>query len=356
MNTFTVGTILNTIKSKLISPTLVCKQLTLQYPSRLNAMALDPSKIDVSGSGVYSPGEVIFSIALYKVVKISLREDCEIVISESSPRQQLIRHAALLMVDALQLNQGFDISVEVEDLRHCGLGSSSGLISAVAAAINEMYGKPISRLELIGYLAQNHGEEIDDSINHLQHVQCIGGSAVSGLVESGMTVLAGESTPIGTMTIDESYTVLIGIPYDFIAADSKELMRLEMLNMDKFIATGDQYRDKIGYRVTHEMLPQMKRRNLREASRLIFDYRFDYGSIDNCSFVYPKMKEVAKNIRFLFEDNVVDALALSSVGPAFFAITKQPEKCESVFQENNLYVRRTKINNTGYSIINKELI
>ena len=356
MNTFTVGTILNPIKSKLISPTLVCKQLTLQYPSRLNAMALDPSKIDVSGSGIYSPGEVIFSIALYKVVNINLRRDCEIVISESSPRQQLIRHAVLLMRDALRFKQGFDISVEVEDLRHCGLGSSSGLISAVATAINEMYGNPISRLELIAYLAQNHGEEIDDNINDLQHVQCIGGSAAAGLIQSGMIVLAGESIPIGTMEIDESYTVLIGIPNDFIAADSKELMRLEMLNMGKFVATGDQYRDKIGYRVTHEMLPQMKKGNLREASKLIFDYRFDYGSIDNCSFVYPKMKDTAKEIRSLFEDSIVDVLALSSVGPAFFAITKKPDICESVFKDNNLFVRRSRINNTGYSVINKELI
>jgi predicted sugar kinase len=356
MNTFTVGTILNPIKSKLVSPTPVFEKLTLQYPSRLNAMALDPSRIDVNRSGVYSPGEVIYSIALYKIVNINLRRDCEIVISELSPRHQLIRHAALLMKDALHLKQGFNISVEVEDLRHCGLGSSSGLISAVAAAINEMYGNPIPKLELIAYLAQNHGEEIDGSISDLQHVQCIGGSAASGLIESGMTVLTGESTPIGTMLIDTSYTVLIGVPNDYVAADSKELMRLEMLNMDKFIATGNHYRDRIGYRVVHEMLPQMKRGNLREASRLIFDYRFDYGSIDNCSFVYPNMKRIAKNIRFLFEDGTVDVLALSSVGPAFFAITKKPNLCESVFQDNNLFVRKTKINNSGYTIINRVLI
>lgn len=354
MNTFTVGTILNPLKSKLISSTPVCKQLTLQYPSRLNAMALDPSKIDVSGSGVYSPGEVIFSIALYKEITIKLREDFEVVISELSPRHQLIRHAALLMRGALRVKQGFDINVEAEDLRHCGLGSSSGLIAAVAVAINEIYGNPISKLELIAYLAQNHGEEIDSSNNELQHVQCIGGSAASGLIESGMTVLAGKSTPIGTMEIDESYTVLIGIPIDFVAADSKELMRLEMLNMKKFIATGDLYRDKIGYRVVHEMLPQMKRGSLKDASKLIFDYRFDYGSINNCSFVYPKMKEIAQNVRHLFENGIADVLALSSVGPAFFAITKLPDICESVFQENNLFVRRSKINNTGYSVINKK--
>ncbi|MBY0309854.1 hypothetical protein K2Q16_01775 [Patescibacteria group bacterium] len=340
----------------MVTTTPVYKSLVLQYPSRLNAMALDPSQIDVKGNGIYSPGEVIFSIAIYKTVTIRLRIDSQVVITGNSPRHQLITHAVLLMRGVLQTEQGFDIDVESEDLRHCGLGSSSGLISAVATAINEMYGNPIPRLELIAYLAQNHGEEMDDSRNDLQHVQCIGGAAAAGLVESGMTVLAGESTPIGTMSIDDSYTVLIGIPNDFIAPDSKELMRLEMLNMHKFIATGNQYRDKIGYRVTHEMLPQMKKGNLQEAARLIFDYRFNYGSIVNCSFVYPKIIDIAADIRSLFEKDIVDVLALSSVGPAFFAITKEPDICESVFLNNNLGVRRTTINNTGYSVTGSESI
>ena len=89
MNTFKVGSILNPIKTQVVSATPVYKTLTLQYPSRLNAMALDPSKIDVSGSGIYSPGEVIFSISLFKIVKISLRSDGQIVIVEPFLKERM---------------------------------------------------------------------------------------------------------------------------------------------------------------------------------------------------------------------------------------------------------------------------
>ncbi|CAN5751946.1 hypothetical protein BH11PAT2_BH11PAT2_01760 [soil metagenome] len=353
MNTFSVGTITNPLKAVLDVRRPTFSTVQLQYPSRLNAMALDPSKINITEDGIYAPGEVIFSISLYKNVTMRVREDSEIVISESSPRHQLIQHAALLMRSALHTECGFDIDVEAEDLRHCGLGSSSGLIATVAAAINELFGNPIPKIELMAYLAQNHGEEIDGDSERLQHVQCIGGSAAAGLVEAGMTVLAGGSVPIGTMNIDNSYSVLIGIPNEFSAPDAQELMRLELLNMKKFLATGNTYRDLIGYRVTHEMLPNMKLGNLREASKLIFDYRFDYGSIDNCSFVLPRLNEIAVKVRVLFENSLADVLALSSVGPAFFAITKHPDECEKVFVENDMTVRRVRVNNTGYTILNR---
>ena len=353
MNIFRVGSVQNPYKHEVSKVKPAFSKISIKYPARLNAMALDPSQIDVSEQGVYTPGEVIFSIDIYKDVSVTLRKDTEIVISSNSPRQQLIMHAALLMRSALKVDDGFNIDVQALDLRHCGLGSSSGLIAAVASAINELYDNPLKKKDLIAYLAQNHGEEIDEKNNQLQHVQCIGGSAASGLVHGGMKILAGESLPIASMDVDVTYSVLIGVPNDFSAPDSKELMKLEVANMSKFISTGDKYRDKIGYRVTHEVLPAMVKGNLRKASELIFDYRFDYGSIENCSFVYPRIVEISKNIRYLFENGIVDTLALSSVGPAFFAITHNPAETKSVFEENGLKIYEAKVANDGYQIVNK---
>ncbi|MEX0917053.1 MAG: hypothetical protein WDZ90_00795 [Candidatus Paceibacterota bacterium] len=356
MNTFFVGSVINPIKRDVVGALPVLSEISLRYPARLNAMALDPSQIDVSKRGIYTPGEVIFSVDIFKEVLITLREDNLIVISETSPRHQIITHAVLLMRQALKVKHGFNIDVKTLDLRHCGLGSSSGLIASVASAINELYGTPIKKAALIPYLAQNHGEEIDDDSHRLQHVQCIGGSAASGLVIGGMKMIAGESVVIASMDIDSSYSVLIGIPNDFSAPDAQHLMELEISNMSKFVATGNEYRYKIGYRVIHEMIPAMIKNDLHSVSSLIFDYRFDYGSIRNCSFVYPRLVDIAKNIRYLYEDGLVDTLALSSVGPAFFAITHHPEKCRSVFEKNDLKVYEAKIVNHGYQIVNTKVI
>lgn len=352
MNTFPVGAVLNPLKSTPRRAAPVFSEIELKYPARLNAMALDPSQIAVSQQGVYTPGEIVFPIDIYKDVHVSVQPGGEITCSTESPRPQLIRHAALIMRNALGVADGLKIDVRSMDLRHCGLGSSSGLIAAVATAINELYGKPISATDLIPYLAQNHGEEIDDSTDHLQHVQCIGGSAASGLAPGGMTILAGESVPIASMIIDSNYTVVIGIPKHFAAPDARTMMDLEFAHIDKFVETGLKYKDRIGYRVVHETIPAMLKGDLRKASKLIFDYRFDYGSIENCAFAYPKIIDIANNIKSLYVDEIVDTLALSSVGPAFFAITKSPEQCAKIFEANELSVFNARIVNHGYRITN----
>lgn len=350
---FKIGRVLN--PPVMSRPTILYKKIVLLYPARLNAMALDPSKIAVNISGVYSPGEIIFSVEIFKKVSIQARKDRRIFIKTTSKRPRLLLHAARLMQKALRVKHGFDISVEVgEELRHCGLGSSSGLIASVAVGINELYGNPIKACTLMAYLAQNHGEEIDGDSKCLQRVQCIGGSAAAGLVKAGMIILSGVAVPVVTMNISDEYKVVIGIPKDFQAPDAKALMKLEIENMHKFIKTGKEYGPMIGYRILHETLPAMATGELEKASRIIFDYRFNYGSIRNCSFVYPRITAIASRVRHLFEDDKADTLALSSVGPAFFAITKQPKVCIQEFEKAGMRVFLTKINNSGYKVLRRQ--
>jgi len=352
MNTiFKVGKIINPLKNKVVGLRIPkYREVSLLYPARLNAMALDPSKIALSDDGIYSPGEIVFPISIYKKITATLRGDQQIIIKTNTNREQLVRHATLLMFDAFQIKFGITIELHSDDMKHCGLGSSSGMIAATACAINELYGNPISKMELIQYLAQNHGEEIDNDKEHLQHVQCIGGSAAAGLVKGGMIILSGQSIPIVSVPIESSVSVVIGVPIDFVPLDAKALMGLEMANMNKFIYTGQTYTEKIAYRLIHETIPSMKIGDLYKASKLLFDYRFNYGSIENCSFVYPRIVSIAKQIRYLFEEEKVRSLALSSVGPAFFAITDRIDECVDVFHKNGLRTYITSINNDGYHI------
>ncbi len=314
-------------------------------------MALDPSKIALSKDATYAPGEIVFAISIYKKVRVSIRSDSEICIKSTHKREQLIEHAVKLMQKALNIRNGFDINFSSEDIRHSGLGSSSGMIATIATAINELYANPINRLDLIQYLAQNHGEEIDGDEENLQHVQCIGGGAVAGLVPGGMTILAGNSVPIASTKIRTKNNVIIGIPEDFVPPDAKTLMELEDRNMIHFIETGKKFGEKIAYRLVHETIPSMMQGDFYEASKLIYDYRFNYGSIKNCSFTYPAMVEIAENLRSLFERKLVNTLALSSVGPAFFAITDKTQEIEKVFQKNRLRTITTTIHNDGYKVL-----
>lgn len=351
---YLVGTVHNPLKlRKKYKP--VFDSVEIDFPSRLNAMAIDPSKITENRNMVYTPGEIVFSISLFKTIKVSKNKKKEILISDITKRKVLVKHAALIMQKALNDDSGLTIEVDNQnEIRHAGLGSSSSVIAGVAAAINELYGNPISDSDLVKYVAQNHGEEIDGKDDYLNPVQCIGGSAVSGIMDGGLFVIAGESEVIGKMDIPASMKVVLGIPKDFEDVDSDKQFDEEKKNLKKFLKTGQKYGPTIAYRLLHEVLPSLKNNQLKAIGDLIFDYRFKMGSIQNCSYVYPPMVELAEKLKFLKEKNVVDVLAISSVGPAFFAITDNVKKVQNEFEKHNLSTIVTEISNSKYKILNKK--
>jgi len=353
---FEVGTVFNgAILSQL--PVKKYESLTVSYPSRLEAMALDPARIADNNNLIYEAGQIDFSVALFKHITVKTIQDGSITISDRSPRKALIMHAALLMQNALGLEEGFFIDVKDDiDLRHCGLGSSSSLIAGTAAAINELYNCPIAPLDLVRYCAQNHGEEIDGSNTKLVPVQCIGGSGVCGHFEGGLIILAGQATPIFTTKLPENLKVVIGIPSDFTHPDSQELMEAEVNNMNGFKNAGNKYGAEIAYRVVHEVMPGLVTGDLKPAKELIFDYRWNMDSIKNCAFVYPRMLDVAESLRSLKDDADVKILSLSSVGPGFFAITSNPNKVADIFAGLGMTTHLTTIHNGKYMVTNNETI
>src|SRR3989344_1874130 len=347
-----VGTVFNKIDGKYNATNPLFNSIKIKFPSRLNAMAIDPSKILPNKKGIYRAGEVVFSIGLYKVIHVESRLGGHIEISDRSKRRPLILHAALLMKKALSFSGGLFIDVDNQnEIKHAGLGSSSGLIAGVASAINELYGSLIPPQILLRYLAQNHGEEIEANNEYLCSIQCLGGAAAAGLFKAGMMIIAGENTIIATSTIPLKYKVVIGIPKDYAPLDSKKLLELEIKNIHKFVNTGEKMGDKIAYNVLHKMLPAMINGDLSSIGDVIYDYRFNMGSIDNCSFSYPKVAELAKKLSLLKKKGLAPILSLSSVGPSFFVITEHVTDCKNYFEKFGLSTIVTNIENNGYKII-----
>lgn len=333
--------------------------IEINYPCRLDAMAINPAAVTYNDAMIFTPGEVVISVEKYIKVKINvLNEDGgNLIISNTTKRKVLAKHAYLLMCNALNVSPSIEISIDDAEIpKHCGFGSSSSTISAVAVAINELYGNPIELKDLIKYLASNHGEEIsDDNNDELKVVQCIGGGATNGQTDEGIIIISGKSCTISKMFYEGD--ILIGIPNDFVEQDAEVLMSLEEQNLWKFKKTGDMYKDTIAYTFLHKVLPDMTECKIKSLADVVFDYRFNMGSIDNCSFVFPRMNEIAQNIRNLYEDGHCQFLALSSVGPAFFTITNNKEDmeyCIKEFKKLNLKIIQSKICNHKYVITNKE--
>lgn len=99
--------------------------------------------------------------------------------------------------------------------------------------------------------------------------------------------------------------------------------------------------------------------SIRELAEIVFEYRFNMGSNENCSFVYDGLMDISDKIRYLYENKECEFLALSSVGPAFFAIVKdekQKEKCIEYMKDIKLQVIESKICNTKYIISDSQNI
>lgn len=352
VETYEVGTVFNPLNSDLKAD--VSKDsVEVLYPARLNAMALDPSKVELNEEKVYTPGEIVFSINLYSRAKVEVTEGEGIEVDEDCNRSSLIRHAALVMKDALGFEEGLHIEAYNEHgVKHAGLGSSSGLISAVASAINELYGNPIPKKTLLRYLAQNHGEEVEGDENLIVPVQCIGGSASAGLYDAGLIVLAGESRVVNAKELSDEWDVVIGVPRDYDSPDAKEALEKEMENMDGFVDTGETRGKEIAYNIVHKFLPATVEEDLETIGDVIFDYRYNMGSNRNCAFMYPSLLDITEEVRPLKENQDVEVISVSSVGPGIFAISKNVEKAKQKFEEIGLDVYEANIDNQDYRVVN----
>ncbi|KKR36043.1 MAG: hypothetical protein UT66_C0004G0038 [candidate division CPR2 bacterium GW2011_GWC1_39_9] len=285
---FKIGTIFNPLKRSFNCKPLH-KEVLIKYPLRLNAMALDPSKITENNNLVFTPGEIVFSIAKFTIVKLKLTSK-GIRINSKIGRESIIKHSALIMKKTMGYKGGFYIEADSElDIAHIGIGSSGSLMCAVISAINELFGKPISKKEIIPFL-----------------------------------------------------------PKDYKTLDSKKALELEKKNFPLFLKTGRTYSREIAYRMIHEVLPSLSDNRLDIIGNLIYDYRYKMGSIKNCSFCYSNLENLAENLSAIKKMGLAEILSLSSVGPSFFAITKNQAACKRIFEENGLKVWTTKPYNRKY--------
>ena len=216
-----------------------------------------------------------------------------------------------------------------------------------------MFGNPIKEKDLVQYTAQNHGEEIDGSLDQISPVQCIGGSSAAGQYRGSLMILSGESRVIKTMKLSDEYSVLVGLPKDFVELDSSVLLEKELEVMDGFIKCGQVYGPTIAYNILHYVLPAMTEENIKPVGDLIYDYRFNMGSIKNCAYCYPPLTELCNRLSFLKKRNIVDLLTISSVGPAIVLVTKNVQECKKAFEKENLNTYIFKPENNKYRVLEK---
>ena len=143
--------------------------------------------------------------------------DGDIVVFEC-PAAQLLTDIQVLLPNALVLgyvsyNHSMTASIlrNLHDTQHGGFGSSASLQTAVAIAINNIFGNKIPERDLAKFLAQNYGEECD-RIGYLAPMASIGGASAVAIGDANLVVIGGESEVWKTYNLSDEYSVLIITP------------------------------------------------------------------------------------------------------------------------------------------------
>jgi len=359
MNAFPIfksGTIRNSFDGKLVYEAILKhSSVSIKYPTRLNAVPLNLSNFVPNEKYIYPVGEILVSINKFiNVTTKYLGNDSGILnISKSTKRKALVNHAYKLMCIALDISPSLYIDVNDDDvLKHYGFGSTGATISAVCCSINELYGNPMKHLDMIKYVMSNYGEEIDDGIENLRIVPSFGGSIATGVTRGGIIVITEMGVPIGTTTYNGQ--VIIGVPNDYLPSRANEAVNAEVENFGSYNIEQD-YEHKesyiVSYNLVHKALPRLAHGDISILSDMIFSQRFTNGGIKQCSFIFPRVNEIAANIKHLYENGKCDMLSMSSAGPAFFVLVSNEnyvKECIEQFNEQNMTVIMTSVCNNMY--------
>lgn len=340
---FKVGTIFNPIRCDTL-PEMIGRRIVIEFPSRLTAMVLDPSKLTENNSVKHTPGEAFFSTSLFLRLAVELVEQPGVTVSANiEDRLPIIRHVCEIMKQPVGYEGGFKIEVEdFHNLRGVGLGATGTLQAGVAAAINQLFNLPIKPGKMVRYLAQNYGKEVPGNPDELKPVQCIGSTASVGFYNGGALVSAGENAVIASANIEDDLQVLIGLP-DFLSEP--------LASLQNFVRTGNNFKNAIAYNLLHYYIPALLEGNLRKMGDIIFDYQYNKGSIMNCADTYPDLAPLMDNLSYLKLEGHVDVLSLSSLGPAIFAIGHDLNECEKAFTANSLRLVNTTLYNGTYNLL-----
>ncbi|OIO81627.1 hypothetical protein AUJ84_00590 [Candidatus Pacearchaeota archaeon CG1_02_32_132] len=351
---FKAGKIFNPIKGTKNKPVLQHKKIKVTVPARLNTMCFDLKTLTKPKKKfIYNAGELAFSVNVntYAKLIITKNDNGSVLLSKNTKRKSIVKHAALMMKNALKINDLFLIEANnVYDYPHAGLGSSSSLISAVCIAINEAYGKPLSPRQLTLFIAQNHGEEIESDDERLIHVQCNGGSPSVALYYGGMQIIAGESNMIFREEFPEEYTFVFGIPKMYKKCDAQCLMAIEKTQFPKMLKSSKDFSKEIAWKVLHELIPSIMNKDMKSIGDILQYYRFNTGSLVIDSRTWKGLYSLVKSL-MKYRNDATPIISVSSCGPAIYILTKNPKMIEKILKDKKMITFTAKPNNKGYSIL-----
>jgi len=358
---YKIGELLNPLKKKFKATKPVAKACYSKVASRVDTFLCNHHYfVNPPKPQIYPVGSVNFVIDKFSEAHVEINDQETINIIDSAGRKPIILHTALIMKKTLGFTQGLTISARnLHNIEHGGLGSSASLQTAVAIAINHLFGNKITNEELIVLLAQNYGEESDKE-GYLTTMASIGGASAAGLLSSDAIIIGGESQIWAKGNLPEEYQAVIAIPEIEKLPDGMMDMQLFEKGFELFKKMGNDWgkiKEKI---LIEQIIPEFNKQNFAPLFESINFYTIGaYGDIpsyfknrwSNHSLFMDEFIHTFYSKLFSQLSQKKNCFFVSSGGPAMIFITRETKAVRKMLQESGIKtIIETKLHSTGPTI------
>ena len=314
--------------------------VVVKAPARIHLTVLDMNRFAPDHAG---GGGIGFAIQCYCTAEVTCtKKGIEIDYNRAS----IIENFVAAFVKAVGYKGGFKIKAVDHQKKHVGLGSTSTVLIAVATALNEAVGSPLTNAELRKLVGHNYVEETADGNIAFGFETGVGPAAST---YGGMAVMGDELALVYHHPFAENKNVFIVVPpTDTSSAGTKEFDLL--MNRARTLDYRD--RELKAYLVLMDLVPALERGDLKKIGDIIWEIEFrgsKRAEIEHHSFrLYQYMN--------LLREAGLEFVGMSSVGPSIAIITDMDKKAlNKILKQAGLEIAiETKADNAGMKISHRK--
>ncbi|HEX3001306.1 MAG TPA: GHMP kinase [Methanoregula sp.] len=305
--TFAPGSNLKTLglEKKKFSLRTVTGTVLVSAPARIHLTVLDMNRFAPDHPG---GGGIGFAIQCYCTAEVRCTKKA---ISIEYNRAPIVENFVQVFKKVTGYKGGFSIRVTDHEHKHVGLGSTSTVMIAVATAMNEALGSPLTTTQLRHLIGHNYVEETADGKIAFGFETGVG-PAVS--LNGGMALMGDELSLVYHHAFAEGRNVYIIIPpTDISSAGTQEFDLL----MNKARTLDYRDRELKAYMFLMDLVPALERDDLKKAGDVLWEIEFrgsKRAEVEHHSYgIYHYMN--------LLRERKLEFVGMSSVGPSIAVVT-----------------------------------
>ncbi|MGB8219088.1 MAG: GHMP kinase [Methanoregula sp.] len=311
-------------------------KVVVKAPARIHLSVLDMNRFAPDHAG---GGGIGFAIQCYCTAEVECTQQGLLI---DYNRSAIIENFVAVFNKAVGYTGGFKIKATDHQRKHVGLGSTSTVMIAVATAMNEAVGSPLTNAELRRLIGHNYVEETAEGTIAFGFETGVGPAAST---HGGMAVMGDELVLVYHHPFAEGKNVFIVVPpTDISSAGTKEFDLL--MNRARTLDYRD--RELKAYLFMMDFIPALEREDIKKIGDVVWEIEFrgsKRAEIEHHSYrIYQYMS--------MLREASLEFVGMSSVGPSIAIVTEKDRKAiQKILKPIGLEIAiATKVDNKGMTV------